>query len=195
MKTLSFLVVFLSWLCTGKLLQHTCFKTLKSKVSLTNRDEERQRQSILFVPQSLILMIDLGLPSPLSWRTMTAGTVTFHLWTLHRTSLYQLNVRKSMWPDGIHPRALKELVDVTAEPFSIIRQRSWESGEVSADLKLASVIPIYSKGVKKGIENNRPVSLTSVLGKIMEEVILAFKGQCNPQAQSAWAHKGKVLLN
>ncbi|PKU33292.1 rna-directed dna polymerase from mobile element hypothetical protein [Limosa lapponica baueri] len=63
-----------------------------------------------------------------------------------RVQLYQLNVHKSMGPDGIHPRVLKELVDVTAGPLSIIYQRSWESGEVLADWKLANVIPIYKKG-------------------------------------------------
>jgi len=35
-----------------------------------------------FLPQSLTIPIDLGLPSPLSWRTVTAGMVTFHLCTL-----------------------------------------------------------------------------------------------------------------
>jgi len=48
----------------------------------------------------------------------------------------------SMGPDGIHPRVLKELAYVMAGPLSIIYQRSWESGEVPADEKLASVIPI-----------------------------------------------------
>jgi len=47
--------------------------------------------------------------------------------------LYQLNVHKSMGPDGIHPRALKELANVMAGPLLIICQRSWESGEVLAD--------------------------------------------------------------
>ncbi|KAK4811148.1 hypothetical protein QYF61_019779 [Mycteria americana] len=41
-----------------------------------------------------------------------------------RDQLYHLNVHKSMGPDGIHPRVLKELVDVTAGVVSIIYQRS-----------------------------------------------------------------------
>ncbi|KAK4823199.1 hypothetical protein QYF61_027208 [Mycteria americana] len=89
-----------------------------------------------------------------------------------RDQLYQLNVLKSMCPDGIHPRALKELVDVMAGPLSIIYQRSWESGEVPADWKLASVIPIYKKGMREDPGNYRPVSLTSVPGKTMEKIIL-----------------------
>ncbi|KFP51109.1 hypothetical protein N323_02338, partial [Cathartes aura] len=84
----------------------------------------------------------------------------------------QLNVHKSMGLDGIHPRVLKELADVMARPLSIIYQRSWESGEVRADWKLASVIPIYKKGVREDPGDYRPVSLSSVPGEIMEKIIL-----------------------
>ncbi|KFQ75093.1 hypothetical protein N337_12591, partial [Phoenicopterus ruber ruber] len=89
-----------------------------------------------------------------------------------RDQLYQLNVHKSMGLDGIHPRVLKELADVIAGHFSIICQRSWETGEVPTDCKLANVIPIYKKSVREDPGNYRPVSLTSVPGKIMEKIIL-----------------------
>ncbi|GAB0209474.1 mitochondrial enolase superfamily member 1 [Grus japonensis] len=89
-----------------------------------------------------------------------------------RDQLYQPNVHKSMAPDGLHPRVLKELADVTAGPLSIIYQRSWESGEVLADWKLSNVIPVYEKGMRGDPGNYRPFSLTSVPGKIMEKIIL-----------------------
>jgi len=73
---------------------------------------------------------------------------------------------------GIHPRVLKEQVDVKVGPLSIIYQRPWGSGEVAVDWKLASVIPIYKKGMKKDPGNYRHVSLTSFTGKIMEKNIL-----------------------
>ncbi|KFV93053.1 RNA-directed DNA polymerase from mobile element jockey, partial [Fulmarus glacialis] len=90
-----------------------------------------------------------------------------------RDQLYQLNVHQSMGPDGIHPRVLKELVDVKAGPILIIYQRSWEPGEVPAAWKRANAIPIYKKGMREDPENYRPVSLTSVPGKIMERIILS----------------------
>ena len=54
--------------------------------------------------------------------------------------------------------------------LSIIFQWSWESG---VDWKLVTVVPVFRKGKKEDPGNYRPVSLTSVLGKIMEKVILA----------------------
>jgi len=49
-----------------------------------------------------------------------------------REQLYQLNVHKSMGPDGINLTVLKELSGVKAEPLLTISQRCWESGEVLA---------------------------------------------------------------
>lgn len=84
--------------------------------------------------------------------------------------MYQLNVPKSIGPDGIQTRILKELVDVVAEPLSIIYhyQRSWESVEILDDWKLASIIPIYKKGMKGDPRNYRLVSLISLPGRIMD---------------------------
>ena len=62
-------------------------------------------------------------------------------------------------------------LDVIVGLLSIIFQRSWDSGKVPVDWKLANV-PIFKKGKKEDPGNYRPVSLTSVPGKIMENVIL-----------------------
>ncbi|WP_245931577.1 RNA-directed DNA polymerase, partial [Nocardia nova] len=77
-----------------------------------------------------------------------------------------------MGPDGIHPRVLRELAEELAKPLSIIYQQSWLSGEVPADWRLANVTPIYKKGRRADPGNYRPVSLTSVPGKLMEQIIL-----------------------
>jgi len=57
-------------------------------------------------------------------------------------------------------------------PVSIILQWSQESGEVHINWKLANVAPVFKKIKKENSGNYRPVSLTSMPGKIMEKVIL-----------------------
>ncbi|CAM5102191.1 unnamed protein product [Natator depressus] len=88
-----------------------------------------------------------------------------------RDYLEKLDVHKSMGPDESHPRVLKELVAVIAEPLAIIFENSWRTGEVPDDWKKANVVPIFKKGKKEDPGNYRPVSLTSVPGKIMEQVL------------------------
>jgi len=77
-----------------------------------------------------------------------------------------------MGPKGMHPRVLSELADIIAEPLSIIFKRSWRTRKVPEDWRKANVTPIFKKGMKEDPGNYRPVSLTSIPGKMMELLIL-----------------------
>ncbi|KAJ7424045.1 hypothetical protein WISP_30588 [Willisornis vidua] len=76
--------------------------------------------------------------------------------------LKHFDAQKSMGPDGIHPRVMRELAEELAKTLFIIYQQSWLSGEVPDDWKLANVMSIHKKGCKEDPGNYRPVSLTPV---------------------------------
>ncbi|KAM7181807.1 uncharacterized protein RBU57_000458 [Macrochelys suwanniensis] len=83
----------------------------------------------------------------------------------------KLNCNKSPGPDGIHPRVLKELKCEIAELLTRVCNLSFKSASVPNDWKIANVTPIFKKGSRGDPGNYRPVSLTSVPGKLVETIV------------------------
>ncbi|GAB0182615.1 mitochondrial enolase superfamily member 1 [Grus japonensis] len=77
-----------------------------------------------------------------------------------------------MGPNNTHPRVLREQADVVARLLSTNFEKLWRSGNVPEDWKKANVTPMYKKGLKEDPENYRPISLTSIPGKVMEQILL-----------------------
>ncbi|GAB0202749.1 mitochondrial enolase superfamily member 1 [Grus japonensis] len=65
------------------------------------------------------------------------------------------------------------LAGVTAkhQPLSIIVEGLWKRGEVPEDWRKASVTLVFKKGKEEDPGNYRPVSFTSIPGKLMEELL------------------------
>jgi len=69
-----------------------------------------------------------------------------------------------MGPDAMH---LRELVDEVAKPLSYLRGRGG-LGRSAVTGEGATSPPLLKRGKKEDSGNYRPVSLTSVPGKMME---------------------------
>ena len=88
-------------------------------------------------------------------------------------ALKSLNVNKSPGPDKVHPRILRECANELAYPIHKLFVRSMKEGRVPSKWKEAEVRPIFKKGKKSSPGNYRPVSLTSLLCKLMEGLVRA----------------------
>ena len=91
--------------------------------------------------------------------------------TMVLEALKNINANKSCGPDNLHPRLLLELADNIALPVTILFNATLKDGTIPKDWKMAFITGIFKKGSKHLPENYRPISLTSILCKIMEKFV------------------------
>ena len=78
---------------------------------------------------------------------------------------------KSPGVDGIPPKLLLEIVEQISIRLATVFNLSIEEGVVPLEWKEANIIPLFKKGSRSKSENYRPVSLTSVVCKLLERLI------------------------
>ena len=88
-----------------------------------------------------------------------------------KKKLSNLNPDKSIGPDDIHAKLLVELAEPLSEPLSVLFNETIRRGELPSDWKQAYISSIFKKGSRNHAENYRPISLTSIICKVMESFI------------------------
>lgn len=82
-----------------------------------------------------------------------------------------LDTTKATGPDLLNPRLLKEACNILKYPLCKLFNLSLETGIFPSNWKIANVTPVFKKDSPSDYKNYRPISLISVLGKVMERCI------------------------
>ena len=85
--------------------------------------------------------------------------------------LSSLRPHKSSDPDNCHPRVLLEIKEGLVQPLHLIFSKSLGEGALPTEWKKATVTAIHKKGDRNLCNNCQPVSLTSVICKMLETII------------------------
>ena len=88
-----------------------------------------------------------------------------------KKKLDNLNPYKSPGSGELHPRILKELSNELSQPLFLIFSKSFSEGELPQDWKDSIITSLHKKAEKEFGSNYRPISLTSIVCKVMESII------------------------
>ena len=86
-------------------------------------------------------------------------------------TLHSLPADKACGPDHLPAKLLKEGAEHICVPLSCLFQMSFEAGILPFDWTSANVVPVFKRGDRHKPANYRPISLTSLVAKVMEKII------------------------
>jgi len=159
----------------SKQVVRTKIQQLRKRDDTMTQDDTEAAEELLNFFQSVF--VDEGKGAVPTFQRHPEGTPVTDIGYLEITQedvekkLLNLRDDKAPGPDGLHPKALKELASVLGVPLAILFNKSLQEGVLPEDWKCANVISVFKKGLKTEAGNYRPVSLTSVPCKVMESVL------------------------
>jgi len=146
-------------------------KTIDNGIEVTIIDDMEYASVFCKYFSSIFTKVDVSYEQQVNLTTDTTELdIEFHEEKILKM-LEKLNVSKSTGPDGLHPRILYETRTKITTPLKLIFEASLKLKELPHDWVNANISAVYKKGKKSELCNYRPVSLTSILCKIMEQFI------------------------
>lgn len=83
----------------------------------------------------------------------------------------QLLPKKSEDFNGLSMYFIKIFIQVLSIPLLFLISKSFETGIIPSQLKIAKVVPIFKGGDRLSPDNYRPISLLPNFSKILEKVV------------------------
>lgn len=102
-----------------------------------------------------------------------------------------LDVNKANGPDCISSRLIKQVINAITLPLTDLFNKSLALGKVPLIWKKAHVTPVYKKGDSNIVSNYRPISLLSIIGKILERIVFKhLYNFCKDNKLLTWRNSG-----
>ena len=88
-------------------------------------------------------------------------------------ALISLDVEKSAGIDNISPRVLQSCATAICEPLHHLFSQSLRHATLPSCWKIHKIVPIFKAGDANSVKNYRPISLLSIVSKVLERLIFS----------------------
>ena len=84
---------------------------------------------------------------------------------------HKLKSKSSFGHDEISTKLLKQTINNITLPITHIVNRSFITGIVPDQMKVAKVVPVFKSSDRSSIKNDRPISLLTSFSKLLEKIM------------------------